>query len=265
MTETAAPAPVRLDMADGLATITLARPDAGNAMDMALIDTFSTLVEQATADPALRAVLIEAEGRNFCVGGDLNAFPGQADPAGFIGRLARRLHEGIALLAAHPAPVIVAAQGAAAGAGLSLVAGGDVVLAGASAKFAIAYTAIGLTADGGATWLLPRVIGLRRTQEMLYTGRRLNAEEAERYGLVTRVVADDALAGEARALARTIARGPTGAFGAVKRLLQAGDGATLAAHLDAEAASIEAALGRADGAEGVAAFLARRPPEFTGR
>ena len=139
------------------------------------------------------------------------------------------------------------------------------MLAGASAKFAVAYTAIGLTADGGATWLLPRVIGLRRTQEMMYTGRRLNAEDAERYGLVTRVVADETLAAEALALAQTIARGPTAAFGAVKRLLHEGDTAPLAGHLDAEAASIEAALGSVDGAEGVAAFLARRPPVFTGR
>jgi 2-(1,2-epoxy-1,2-dihydrophenyl)acetyl-CoA isomerase len=248
---------------DGLATITLSRPEAHNALSWGLVDAFSTVAERLAGDPATRAFLLRAEGKNFCVGGDIRSFSEEADPAGYLGGLARRLHEGLRFLADHRAPVVVAAQGAAAGAGLSLVSGGDIVLAGRSANFSMAYTGIGLTADGGATWLLPRVIGLRRAQEMAYLGRRLNAEEAAEYGLVTRIVDDEALAGEAEAIARQIAAGPTGAFGGVKRLF-AESGGAFDAHLDAEAVAIEKAMRSGDAAEGVAAFLGRRPALFSG-
>ncbi len=252
-------------IAGGVATITLARPQASNAMSWELVDDFATVAARCAADPATRAFLIRGEGKNFCVGGDIRAFAEEADAAAFIGRLATRLHEGLLVLAAHMAPVVIAAQGAAAGAGLSLVAGGDIVLAARSASFSMAYGGIGLTADGGATWLLPRVIGLRRTQELAYLGRRLTAEEAERYGLVTRLVDDEALQDEAAAVAARIAAGPTAAFGGVKRLLAQSSAAAFRDQLDAEAAAIENAMRSADGAEGMAAFLGRRPPVFSGR
>ncbi|KMS53302.1 enoyl-CoA hydratase/isomerase family protein [Sphingobium cupriresistens] len=249
---------------DGLATITLNRPEAGNAMSWELIDGFSHVVERLTGTPGVRAVLIRAEGKNFCVGGDIRSFASESDPAGFIERLARRLHEGLALLAQHPAPIIVAAQGASAGAGLSLVASGDVVLVGRSASFAMAYTGIGLTADGGATWLLPRLIGLRATQEMAYLGRRLDAAEAVDLGLATRAIADETLTEEAAAIATRIAAGPTGAFGGVKRLLAQSYVTSLPNHLDAEATAIGVAMAGADAREGVAAFLERRKATYHG-
>ncbi len=256
---------VRVAVAAGIATLTLARPEANNAMSAELIEAFTLAAGEVSGDPSVRAILIEAEGKNFCVGGDIRAFVASDDPAPLVGRIARRLHEGMLMLARHPAPVIVAAQGAAAGAGLGLVAAADIVLASASANFSMAYAGIGLTADGGATWLLPRLIGLRRAQEMAYAGRRLTAAEAAEYGLVTRVVEDDALAVEARALAAKIASGPTAAFGAVKRLFQAGDTAAFADQLDAEADSMERAMASADAREGVRAFTERRPPDYTGR
>lgn len=252
-------------VADGVAKITLNAPQTHNALGWAVADAFSTVAERLAADPATRSFLIRAEGRNFCVGGDIRAFADEADPPAFIGRLARRLHEGLIALAEHPAPVVIAAQGASAGAGLSLVAGGDIVLAGRSSVFSLAYAGIGLTADGGATWHLPRVIGLRRTQELAFTGRRLNAEEAAAYGLVTRVVDDASLTAEAEAIARQIASGPTAAFGGVKTLLAATERATFRDHLDAEADAIAVAMATADAAEGVTAFGARRAPVFTGR
>lgn len=252
-------------LSGGVATITLNRPEAHNAMSWDLIDAFSTSAERLAAHPDTRAFLIRAEGKNFCVGGDIRAFAEQADPARFLKDLAERLHEGLTFLFNHPAPVIVAAHGAAAGAGLSLVAGGDIVLAGRSANFSMAYPGIGLTADGGATWLLPRVIGLRRTQELAYLGRRLNADEAAAFGLVTRVVDDEALAAEAAAIAAKIAAGPTGAFGGIKRLLARSSGAAFADQLDAEADAIARAMATADAAEGLAAFLGRRAPVFTGQ
>lgn len=256
---------VTATITEGVATITLSRAQAHNAMSWDLVDAFTSAVERVAGDPATRAFLIRAEGKNFCVGGDIRSFVDEADPADFIGRLARRLHEGLLILANHPAPVIVAAQGASAGAGLSLVAGGDIVLAGESSTFSMAYTGIGLTSDGGATWLLPRLIGLRRTQELAYLGKRLNAQEAERYGLVTRTVADEALRAEAEAVAAQIAAGPTAAFGGLKRLFETSSRATLSDQLDAEADAISVAMASADATEGKAAFLGRRAPVFTGR
>ncbi len=256
---------VRLAIVEGLATITLARPEAGNAMSWDLLDQFGHAAEAVVADGSVRAVLVEAEGRNFSVGGDIRAFAAAADPAGLIGRLARRLHQGVLALATLPAPVVVAVQGAAAGAGLSLAAGGDIVIAGRSANFSTAYTAIGLVSDGGATWLLPRLIGLRRTQEMAMLNRRLSAAEAEAYGLVTRVVDDEALADEARAIATKLAQGPTQAFAGVKRLLAKSSAADFATQLDDEAAAIAAAMATEDARGAVAAFLARQPAVFGGR
>lgn len=248
----------------GVASITLNRPEAANAMSWDFIDALTIAIERVAADPATRAFLITAEGKNFCVGGDIRSFADESDPADFIGRLARRLHEGLAILANHDAPVIVAVQGAAAGAGLSLAASGDIVLAAEGASFSMAYTGIGLTADGGATWLLPRLIGLRATQEMAYMGRRLSAEDAVSLGLATRLIAADSLAAEAAGIAARIAVGPTGAFGGVKRLLHDGDRAGLIEHMEAEAAAISVAMASRDAGEGIGAFLDRRKPEFTG-
>ena len=251
-------------LAAGIATITLNRPEAGNAMSWDLVDSFSRTVERLVAQEGVRAFLIRGEGKNFCVGGDIRSFASVTDPADFIGRLARRLHEGLTLLAAHRAPVVIAAQGASAGAGLSLVASGDIVIAADNAGFSMAYAGIGLTADGGATWSLPRVIGLRATQELAYLGRRLTAVEALELGLVTRLASPEALDEEAMAIAQTIADGPTAAFGGIKALLFSGDRAPLADHLDAEAAAIAAAMATDDAAEGIAAFLERRKPTFKG-
>ncbi len=256
---------VRHSFDGGVATITLARPEAGNAMSMELMDALFEAASSVAGDTRTRAILLESEGRNFCVGGDIRSFSADENAGEFMTRLAGRLHQSVRLLAEHLAPVVVAAQGAAAGAGLSLVAGADVVLAGRSASFSMAYAGIGLTADGGASWLLPRVIGLRRTQELAFTGRRLTADEAERYGLVTRVIEDADLASEARAAAMRIATGPTMAFGRLKALLATQALTTLPQQLDAELEAVAAARTSVDAQEGVTAFLARRLPHFVGR
>lgn len=256
--------PITLSIADGVAIITLTRPGAGNAMDMAFMDTLCDVAGAITAHTGVRAILIQAEGRNFCVGGDVQDFGRDDQDGAYMRRLVGRLHAALKRLAAHRAPIIVAVQGAAAGAGLSLVALADVAIAARSARFVAAYPGIGLTADGGATWLLPRVIGLRRTQEMFFIGRSLDAMEAERDGLVGRVVDDDLLHGEACAIAARIAAGPTAAFGAIRRLLEPA-GRTFAEHLDAELEAIVTARVSQDGREGIAAFLERRSPVFAGR
>lgn len=248
-----------------LARVTLNRPDAANGIDMALARELLTASIACRSDPAVRAVLLTANGRMFCAGGDLKGFAEHGDTIyAYLKELAGHLHAAMANFARMRAPLVVAVQGAAAGAGLSLAVAGDLVLAARSAKFTMAYTAAGLVPDGGASYLLPRLIGLRRTQELVLTNRRLGAEEAQEWGLVTRVVEDAELAAEAENLARQIAEGPTAAYGAVKRLLLESYGASLETQMELEASAIAEAGNGPDGREGVAAFIDKRAARFRG-
>lgn len=247
----------------GVATLTLNRPEQGNTIDMALAEDLRAAAQAVAADPAVRCVLLTGTGRMFCAGGDIGAFAGAGDAASaFIRKLADTLHEAVLVLAEMDKPLVAAVNGPAAGAGLSLAAAADIVIASEAAHFTAAYTAIGLTPDGGMSWLLPRLVGLRTAQEMILTNRRVSAADALALGLVTRVVPADELAGEAHKLAEGLADGPVGAFGSVRRLLAASSTTSLAEQLDSEAASIAAAAGGGEGREGVAAFLARRKPVF---
>ena len=163
------------------------------------------------------------------------------------------------------APLVVAVRGAAGGAGMSLVAGADIVVAGERAKFTMGYTAVGLTPDGGSTFFLSRVVGLRRAMDLVLTNRVLDARTAEEWGLVTRVVPDERAEEEAAALAASLAAGPTAALGAAKRLVIDGASAALAEALHREAVGISAAAATPDGAEGIAAFVDKRAPKYGAR
>lgn len=255
---------VSLTLQDGVAVITLDRAEKHNALDQTTAEQLARACESVVAAASVRAVLLRAAGRNFCVGGDVAGFSGEGDRTGATEGLARRLHEVVWSLSSAPVPVIAAVQGAAAGIGLGLAACADLVVAARSASFVMAYSRIGLTPDGGATWLLPRLIGLRRTQVLAFTNRRITASEAEDWGLVSEVCDDDALRDRSLALARDLAAGPTSAFAALKRLLREADAADFPAQLDREAREMGRSLARADGAEGVAAFLARRPALYPG-
>ncbi|HEX7853599.1 MAG TPA: enoyl-CoA hydratase-related protein [Sphingobium sp.] len=249
---------------DGVAVVTLNRPEASNAMSMELADALYAVIEPYSRDNAVRAWLINSNGKNFCAGGDISIFGDAKDPGAMIRALATRLHDSLKLLQAHRAPVVMAIQGAAAGAGFSLVSSADIAIAGQSSSYLWAYAALGLTCDGGSTWNLPRVIGMRKAQELAFTGKRILADEAAAIGLVTRVVEDAALQDEALAVAKQIAQGPTTSYGEVKKLLAATYANDFATQLDAEANSIAAALVRPDGANAVRAFLEKRKPVFTG-
>lgn len=257
---------IRAEVADdGVATLTLARPEAGNAIDLTVARELHEVTLAWSVDPAVRAVLVQGEGPNFCVGGDLKAFAGRDDLPAHLTDITTYLHAAMSRLARLDAPVVAAVQGSAAGAGMSLAALADLVLAGASSRFVMAYTAIGLTPDGSSTWSVPRLVGLRRSLELALTNRRLSATEAVAEGIATRVVDDAALADEALALARTLAAGPTGALGATKRLLRGSLANDLETQMALETAAIATAAGSADAQEGIAAFLAKRPPEFGGQ
>jgi 2-(1,2-epoxy-1,2-dihydrophenyl)acetyl-CoA isomerase len=159
---------------------------------------------------------------------------------------------------------VAAVHGSAAGGGVGLALAADLVLVGASARFVLAFTAIGLSPDSTSTWSLPRLVGLRRALDLALTNTPLSAEDAVRHGLASRVVPDDALADEARSLARSLADGPTGALGATKRLLRDALQHDLEAQAALEAASLATAAGTPDAHEGIAAFLEKRSPTFTG-
>lgn len=250
----------------GVARITLHRPDAANGIDLRMAEELLAVATGLADDPTVRAVLLTGSGARFCGGGDVKAF---ADLGAGLGHHIREitvpLHAAISQLVRLDAPVVCAVQGSAAGAGLGLVAAADLVLAGESAKFVMAYTGIGLTPDGASSYFLPRIVGTTRALELALTNRVLGAAEALEWGLVTRVVPDADLADEAAALAATLAAGPTRAFGAVKRLIHGSLEHTLDQHLALESEEMARAGATADAAEGVAAFVAKRPPEFRGR
>jgi 2-(1,2-epoxy-1,2-dihydrophenyl)acetyl-CoA isomerase len=254
--------PVVLDVAGAVARLTLNRPGSGNAIDAQLGRSFRAHAESLVGRDDVRAVLLTGAGATFCVGGDLAYFAATDDPGAALHTLATDLHAGIEALRSIDSPVIAAVQGAAAGAGLSLVAGADLVVAADDAKLTMAYTAVGLSPDGGATWFLPRLIGARRTAELALTNRRLSAAEALDWGIVSQVVPVDELLTTAESLATNIAAGPTSAFGRVKRLLAASSTTGLSEQLAAEADAIAACAAGADGAEGIAAFLEKRRPTF---
>lgn len=257
---------VTMTVGDGLARIVLNRPEAGNGITETMAAQFLDVAGRCGADPSVRAVLLTGAGKSFCVGGDLKVFREAGDDVGrMLKHTTALLHAGCAQFARMDAPVIVAVHGAAAGGGLSLALLGDLVLAADTAKFAMAYTAAGLSPDGGSTFLLPRLIGLRRAQELTLTNRRLSAAEALDWGLITRVVAEADLATEAEALACSLARGPTRAFGRAKRLLLESLETPFETQMEREGAGIAASAMEPDAREGMAAFAEKRSPLFTGR
>jgi 2-(1,2-epoxy-1,2-dihydrophenyl)acetyl-CoA isomerase len=260
MSEPGSSVTVRAERAGRLLTITLDRPKQANVLDMPTACQLRDAVR--LIDDGVGCVLLRAEGANFCVGGDIRAFAAAPEPGKFLGALASVVHDAVLGLASAAAPLVVAVNGWAAGAGMSLAACGDITLAAESARFRSAYSAIGLSPDCGLTWTLPRLVGRARAADLMLTNRPIDAAEAARIGLVARVVADDRLLADAQAVAAELASGPTTAFGQIKKLLDASDRATLADQLDAEATSIAACADHPHGRAGVAAFAAARKPVF---
>jgi len=253
------------EVSDGVATITINRPEAANAMSPLMAFELSEVATVCDDDPSIRAVVITGTGRLFCAGGDLGAFAEAGDRVkSLIKKMAGDLHMGLSRLARGDAPVIAAVNGTAAGAGMSLVMACDLAIAAERAVFTMAYTRAGLAPDGSSTFYMPRKIGDRRSRELMLTNRVLTAPEALDWGVVNRVVADDALLTAASELARDLADGPTLAYGAVKALLNGSFDQTLESQMELEARAIADLSVSRDGQEGINAFLEKRNPEFTG-
>lgn len=253
---------LQFDQAGAVATIRLNRPEAANGMN----DTMTRELAEAAAradDPVTKVVVITGAGRFFCAGGDLKAMAASPlGPGPYVKGIAEDLHRAISTFARMDAVVITAVNGVAAGAGFSLAVSGDLVLAAEAASFTMAYTKAGLSPDGSASYYLPRLIGVRRTQELMLTNRTLSAADALGWGLVTEVVEDVALTRRAAELADQIASGARGSNAAVKKLVLASFRNDIETQMALEAELIAQNADGADGREGIDAFLNKRAPKF---
>ncbi|MHB0772977.1 enoyl-CoA hydratase/isomerase family protein [Bradyrhizobium sp. 1.29L] len=252
--------PVEFSCAEKVATLTLSRPDHGNTIDPAMALALLQAAERCDDDDDIRCVILTGRGKLFCGGGDVGAFAAAgADVSAFLQGLAGTLHAAILRLMRMRKPLITLVNGPAAGAGMSLAMIGDFALAARSAHFSAAYTALGLSPDGGMSWLLPRMVGLRRAQEIILSNRRVSSDEAERIGIVTRIVdGEQLLAAAGVELAAKLAGEPVSALGAARRLLLESFDSTLETQLEREMCSIAALGGSEESRRRVAAFAARR-------
>ncbi len=253
---------VRVERHGDVLALTLDRPDRLNAAPPAM---FEELTAALGALDGARAVLIAGAGRGFCSGADVAGGALNADDPGAATyrALTESYNPALLAIASLPVPVVSAVRGPAAGIGCSLALAADFCLASETAYFLQAFVNIGLVPDGGASWMLPRLIGRARAAEMMMLGERVPAAKALDWGMIHRVAADEALDAEALALATRLAAGPA-ALGLIRRQAQAAASLTYEEALLAEADNQRAARGTADSAEGGAAFLAKRPPVFRG-
>ena len=255
------------EIADGVATITLNRPDKLNAFDDPMLAALGKALKGAAKDPQVRCVVLTGAGRAFSAGQDLSAVQERDESGGmsFREHLETTYNRIVLAIRELEKPVIGSVNGVAAGAGASVALACDIRVAAESASFIMAFAGVGLVPDSGSTWMLPRFMGYARAFEMAATGGRLSAAEAAEMGMVNHLVTDDRLEATSAALATKLSRMPTKALGLTKRAMNRGMSSSLAEALAYEAQLQEIAGHTEDHAEGVAAFLEKRPPRFVGR
>ena len=257
---------IHVELQDGLAILTLAQPARGNPIDGAFGRDFKNVASELLNCAGLRAVLLRAEGANFSFGGDLKAFyPARDRLAPLVRDWTAELHMGLQRFWRLPVPVVTAVQGYAMGGGVALLAGCDVVLAGASARIGSAFAQLGFSCDSGSTVTLTYRMGVARARRFVLLAEVLHSEEAMQAGLVDQIVADAQLQDDALALARKLAAGPTVAYGETKRLFMKAGAAQLEAQLEDEALTLARVSATLDAQEGIAAQVEKRKPVFQGR
>lgn len=250
---------VQVDIKEGVARLTLNRPDAANAIDVPMADSIMDAAVRVAEDRAVRAVVMTGAGRMFCAGGDIMAFADDLDQAhAVIARITAPLHAGIARLATMDKPLITLVNGPAAGAGLGLALLGDIVVASTASHFTSAYTAIGMSPDAATSWLLPRVAGMRRAQDMVMTNRRVLPDEALACGMVTAVAAPDEVETVVASYLDKLRASSPGALGVSRRLLAEALSSDLSGHLEREAAGIVGRAGSDDGKAAIKGFFERK-------
>lgn len=258
---------IQLEMRGAVAVITLNRQTALNALTVAMGQEFRSALNEALERGA-RAVVLTGAGRAFCAGGDLREMQKMADSEGrleaFFDEPLRLIHDCIRQIIEAPVPVIAAVNGVATGGGCNLALACDIVLAAESAQFNQAFVKIGLTPDCGGTFILPRLVGWKRAAELLMTGEMVEARRAAEMGMINRVVADEELMPETLNLAERLASAPTKALASIKRLIEQSATNDYDAQLEAEHQAQLQSGQTKDFREGVAAFIEKRPPRFTG-
>lgn len=248
-----------------VARLILNRPDKGNAINLDLARRLFELSMLCDNDPTVRCVVLTGAGRLFCAGGDLMELSDAGDAAPtLVGELAGTLHMAVTRLMRMNKPLLVLVNGPAAGAGMSLATCGDIVISARSAHYTAAYGAVGISPDGGMSWMLPRLVGLRKAQDIIVTNRRVASDEAEQIGLVTRTVDDEALAAEGATAAQGLCKSAVAAIGAARALLAESYGSGLETQLEKEVRSITLAVAGPEFREGVSAILGKRKPNFEG-
>jgi 2-(1,2-epoxy-1,2-dihydrophenyl)acetyl-CoA isomerase len=257
---------ILVETKDQVGTLTLNRPEAYNALNMAMArEVFSAALE-LDENPDVRCIVVTGAGRAFCAGGDVKEFADNAARVGvLLKELTTYLHGAVSRLARSQKPVVMGINGVAAGGGLSFALSGDIVLAAESARFTMAYSKIAATPDGSSSYFLPRLIGLRRAMELYLTSRALTAREALEWGLVTRVVPDAEFPAALKTLARELAQGPTLAFGMAKLLFHQSTHESLETQMELEAQAIARCGHTEDFRHGVTAFAQKKAPTFKGR
>jgi 2-(1,2-epoxy-1,2-dihydrophenyl)acetyl-CoA isomerase len=253
---------ISFEQADAIATITLQRPASLNAFNAQMVDEILQAIDRVRAEGTARVLLMTGAGRAFSSGADL-AGRALTDDAGSV--LEQGFNPMLERLFALPIPFITAVNGPAAGAGCSIALAGDIVLAARSAYFLQAFINIGLVPDVGSTWMLPRLVGRARAQAMMMLGERISAEKAEEWGMIYRVVDDEALARETHQIASKLAKGPTQAYAMLRHALRTSLESSLTETLRLERVNQERAGRTQDFLEGVAAFRGKRPAAFQGK
>ena len=256
-------APLLLERNGAIATLRFNRPDALNAIDVPMANAVLAAVQTIAADPGVRAVLLCGNGRGFMAGGDLATL--RADPVQGAIDILTPLNAALHLLAQMNAPVIAQVHGVAAGAGLSLLLMADYVIAAEGTRLNLAYINLGTSCDVGASWALPRTVGLRKALEIALLGEAFTADDALRLGLINRIVPAAELDSATTTLAQRLAAGPTVAYGAMKRLMRASMDRTLPEQLAAEKDAFVHCAGTEDFRAGVEAFHQRQSAQFVGR
>jgi 2-(1,2-epoxy-1,2-dihydrophenyl)acetyl-CoA isomerase len=247
-------AAVTVEVAAGVARVMFNRPERANAFDLPMAHAFGAALDRAAEDD-VRVVLLTGSGRRFCAGGDVSSFLAGEDPGAYLLKLATVLEAHVRRLSTLPKPVVAAVQGAAAGAGLAFVLSADIVISAPGAKFSMAYANIGLTPDCGVSYLLPRVVGLRRALALTLMQRTLVAQEAEDWGLVS-ALAEDPIAAAAE-LAASIATAPAVALGHARKLLRAAYDLPREQHALEEAGTIAASVQTPEAVALIQAFTSR--------
>lgn len=248
-----------------VATVTLNRPEARNALDIVMRRELAAVLDEVEADDGARVLILTGAGGHFCSGGDVKTMRERRHTAAEGRGRVELLNAMVQRLVNFPKPTIAMVDGYAVGAGSNLALCCDLIVASDRAKFGELFWKIGLVPDGGGTWLLSRVIGLARAKELIFTADVIDAAEAERIGLVNRVVPAADLERATRALAEKIAAGPPAVLKMAKHMVNRAATSDLASALDLEAFSQGIAIASEDHQEGLAAFFEKRPPKFTGR